>query len=573
MFNKDRIGSLLCIFSLITYSILKLPLDLSVLSPSWNEGFSLGYGSSLLEWNELTPGRGPLLIFIYALIIKIFGFNTFTILALHYIVTILVWVFGFLLFFLVKKITNNSLYGGLATALWIVLISTPLRGDAPSLRFEILAHYALEPDLLCAFFSIISIYFLLLSNFFTEDKESFNKSLQNSFSFISGLFCSLSIMTKTSGAILFFSVIGWTLLLVIFKRHYLKLILKRLIFFFCGSLFGLIILSSIFYFYYGDIISSWKEYFFIGTYDEEGRKNLSTLQKILNFMTRDSNSINNFVLHLIAILLFVYGLIKGCLTKNNSQDKKLYLFWLLIGIWGLGNICAIIAPGMYQPYYYHLVWPGIAISYALGIREILPLNKKVISLVTMTLIASLIICRLFLISPGYYKIFTTTGTVNIFNQPQSFQDPVLPYNIKSSNRSGELNIADFINNLLPNKESTLYILNFHISGPTGLSPLTYIFAKRKPASPIDSSLLRVSTIIDKKIRLLKNDLTKRPPELVVTKSVLSLKKEETKRLSEFIAWLNKFLDEKYTFERKLNYNSDSMKKDQFETYLFYRRKI
>lgn len=565
---KNRIGFILCLSSLIIYCLVKLPLNLSVVCPNHNEGFSLAYGQHFLLSHKLTPGRGPLFVFIYALILQIFGFNTWTIIALHYLQTIVVITIGILLYFILKRALKSDLSGGLATLLWIILISAPIGGS--ELMVEINSHYALEPEYFCVLFSLLSVLCLLFGDFFKTEKK-ITKKTEIIFSFLAGLLAVLAFMIKATGAVLLIATALWFISVYLFNEKIIRI--SKILLYFSGLISGLLLFSAVFYISNGELISSWKDYFLIGSYT---REHLSSLQSIVisifKFMTRFTSSTSNFIIFLITFLFFVWGLIKGILL--GKQITSASLLWSFISIWGIGNVCGIIMPGMYQPYYYHLIWPVIAIIFVLGFHQIFSylkkLNNKPIIILTSLILLAFFIYRVALTIPAYSKLGEKFMSVSVFNQPQSFQDPVLDYDTSLTNRHGSLQVADLINTLTPDKKSTIYIFNFSGSDLSGLTPLTYIYAKRYPPTSIDCNLLKVDAILTNKLQILKEDLIRNHPEILILSGNSYLHPEEVKTMMPFIEWFGSYISDNYRVERTFNI-TQAVNEMKAENFIIYRK--
>lgn len=316
------------------------------------------------------------------------------------------------------------------------------------------------------------------------------------------------------------------------------------------------------YIFTGNLFSTWKDYFFLGSYTSKHLTSVNAfIQTIYDFMTRHTNSVSNFILFFTTLTLFTYGLIKSFQKKTNLAE-----FWSLISIWGFGNTCAIIVPGEYQPYYYQLIWPSIAIIIVLGLYE-LSVSRKTSLILVSVLISIFFIYRIAMSIHSHYDLIRATSVFSIFNQPQSFQDPVLPYNPELIKREGLLKAADIVNILIPNKDDILYIFNFGPKGITGLTPLTYIYAKRYSPTTVDAGLLGVPTIIESKLKILKRDLIKRPPSVIIISKEIYLEPWQRKHIEPFLSWFNEFLNNhKYTIIKVFNFSHISGEKETFNVY-------
>jgi hypothetical protein len=284
-------------------------------------------------------------------------------------------------------------------------------------------------------------------------------------------------------------------------------------------------------------------------------------------MTRRANSMSNFVLFLFAFLLVGIGLFNGCF-KRNAQNP-LSMFWSLISIWGFGNACVIMVPGDYQPYYYHLIWPSLAIVFVIGLHELFVLlkGKKVIISFVSALVIIFFINRIYLSVPAHYRLARALNVLSIFNQPQSFQDPVLPY--KTSHfRPYTFLLADAINIHLPDKNSTFYVLAFSDRGLTAFTPLTYIYSKRASPTTVNAGLLAVQTIIETKLKVLKRDLSTRKPDILIVPKNISLQPWQVEYFPPFLSWVKDLIRNNYRFE---NFFELAVKNRQSETFLVYRK--
>lgn len=567
-FLKNKPGLSICITSLIFLFLLKLPLNLSVVCANENQGFAFTWGQNLLLWQQLAPGRGPLFVFLYAIVLKLFGFNTWAIIAIHFLETIISVLIAIALYLIVSSILKSTIFGGLSVLFWVELVSTPI--GASTLPIEIQSHHNLNEENLCVFFSLYSILCLALSNFFNDKKY---KTKDRIYSFLAGVLATCSFMSKSSGAILFIALFFWFSQLFFFNNEHFKHLKNRIIFCCFGILLGLILLNIIFYLFHGDLIQAWKDYFLIGMYRSTHLASFKSLfGSFLSFMTRSTYSISNFILFSIALLLFFYGLLNRAFITNKGDVN--YLFWTLISIWGLGNICVIIAPGEYQPYYYYLIWPQLAIVFSIGLQRIVPflssLSKK------MTVCMIFLIClfffhRLVISAPAHFKLVEELINVSIFNQLQSFQDPVLPYDRQGVNRPGFLQLADGVNALLPNKDGTLYIFNFDRKmTPSAFTPLTYIYAKRYPPTTVDASLLAIPNIIGSKLKVLKQELISKPPEVLIVSKNIFLEPWQAKYLPDFLEWFSIFVSNNYKFETTFSYQ-ELINVNEITDYFVYRK--
>lgn len=564
---KLKTGALLCISSLLIYFSLRLPFNLSVECANENQGFAFTWGQSFLLWNELASGRGPLYVLLYALVIKIFGFNTWSIISMHYIESFVYIIAGLLIFFIVKIPSKSSLLGGLATLLWITLISTPIGGSL--LKVEIRSHYNLNEESLCVFFSLLSLLFLTLGQF-TELNQAIRSTKEKIYLILSGLFSVCSLMSKANGAILLIATIIWFFLMLINRNNDKKILINKFFFYLFGASVSLLFFNIFIFTLHKDLSLFWKDYFSLGNYTSSHLTNPRLLLfNIFNFMTRYTHSLSNFLLFFTSCLLFAIGIIGVYFAK---EQKK--VFQSLIGLWGLGNACVIIAPGTYQPYYYHLIWPSIAIVLALGLNSLFTklqkTNRKFIIYLVSSLILFFFTYRIFISVSAYCELGKELNSSSIFSQPQSFQDPVLPYNVALTKREGLLKAADAINVLIPSKKELLYIFNFGSKGVTGFTPLTYIYSKRYSPTTVDSALLQVPTIIESKLKVLKEDLTKRTPDVLIISKDIYLESWQKQHMIPFLNWFTEFIQtNKYEIIKVFNFSH--IENGRIETFNVYRK--
>ncbi len=546
MFLQNKAGFLICVLALIIYFLLRLPLNLSVVCANENQGFSFVFGQSLLNWGELADGRGIVFVLLYSVILKLFGFNTWAIIAIHWVETLIVLASGFALYHIIRIVINNDFFAGLGVLLWVILISTPI-GYSP-LKIEIQSHYNLDGEILCVLFSVISILFLVLSCF--EQINSYNKS----FPVLAAIFATFSLMSKANGGVILIATLTWFFYIVFFKRGFFSTIIPVIKSYIISTILSLLFFNVILYCLKLDLLYTWKDYFFVGSYNSDYLSTFNSLaSSFLKFITRHKFSLSNIILFLTTIILLFYGLIKCTFIKKN---EKLYLFWSLVSIWGFGNIAAIIAPGFYQPYYYQLIWPVISIVMILGFYELFSYlkntsNKNLVVLISI-IITIFFAYRIAVAIPAHYQLTKELIDVSVFNQPQSFQDPVLQYNKTPTKRLGFLQVADAINNLLPDKTSTFYIFNFHKEGISAFNATSYIYAKRFPPTSVADGLLGIPNIVESKIKTLKRDLQRRKPEILVVSEDIDLQQWQIQHVSPFINWFNGYISDNYMLETTFN---------------------
>lgn len=564
---KKNLGLIILLSSLLIYSLIKLPLNLSVLCNSENEGFYFVYGKALLEWREYTCG--PFFIILYAFIVKLLGFNTYSIIAVHFVQNIVVILIALILYFLVKRSLNSNVLGSLSVVFWLFFILTP-QGHMSNLT-EILTHFGLEAEYFCILFSLLSLLCLQKSKFFQLEKT--NLTLQEKFLFfLSGSFSLFTLMFKVNGLGLFLSLFFFFLILLIFERPYYKILIKKFVYILFGIVFSIGFFQIFPWIFNIDSFVFWKKYFIAGSYSQEHLTSLNLFFiNFIKFMTRDSSSFTNFMLFLITCLLFLWGFARYFLFR--SQEKDLSRFWLLLSLWGVANIFLIIAPGIYQPYYYHLIWPIVSIVLVLGIRDLLHFSsnryqKKIAWFVTISLIF-FFVSKLFLVFPTYLDLYSRIKLVSIFNQTESFQDPVLS-NIQNPLRPNFLKFADTINNLLLNENDTFYVFNFNKEGPTNFTSASYIYAKRFPPTHTISDHLHYPNILSERLEDLKKVLIARPPRIFVISKDVYMKPWQVEILTPFIKWFNDFLASKYTL--KLSLVNKQISSGNEEVFFVYERK-
>lgn len=562
---RQKTGFFLCVFFLIVLFLLRLPLNLSVICANENQGLAFIWGQTLLLWHDLTYGRGLLYVLLYAIVLKVFGFNTMAIIGIHVLETIISISIGILIYLIVKKIMKSDMCGALSVFLWLIFICTPI--GKSSLIVEISSNYNLNEESLCVLFSLLSILCLIVGGLFYNSSNLNHK--EKSLLFLAGLFAVCSLMSKASGAVLCIAIIVWFLQMYLFQREYFKQLKSRFTYCFLGIIFSLLFFNLILYKLHGDLFLSWKNYFFVGSYSHDYLLSPGAFfHQIYMFMTRYTNSINNFLLFSFVFLLFCGGLISGVLKRNTQNSIK--MFWSFISIWGLGNACVIIVPGDYQPYYYYLIWPSVAIILVMGLRKLFLLlqgRKVILSFVSVFVIA-FFAYRIYQSVPSHYKLVKALNVLSVFNQPESFQDPVLSPNQNSHFRPPKFCLADTINAFLPGKNDTFYTLVFSQAGLSALGPLSYIYSKRASPTTVDIGLLAVPTIIETKIKVLQGDLLNRKPNILIVSKEVPLKSWQVKHLSPFLHWVENLIDNDYRYEASFNL---ALRNNKTETFLVYKR--
>ena len=555
---KKHKGLLICVCALITYFLLRLPLNLSVLCSNENQGFAFVFGQSFLNYGELALGRGILFVLLYAAVLKLFGFGTWSIVAIHIVETIIFISIGIFIYLIVKKVLENKTFAGLAVLFWVIFILTPIGGS--DFMVELRSHYNLHGEPLSVFFAVLSILCLSYAHFFNIEQLKINKKEQL-FSFFSGMFSVCSFMSKTSGGILPIAIILLSFYLFLFKKETFQNLKANILCCLLGIVLGLVFFNFVFYLFDGNLVSSWQNYFLIGRYGSEHFSSFPLFVKsVFDFLSRSTSSLNNFVLILFAMLLFIYSLI-----RNFS------VFWLLVSLWGLGGACVVVIPGAYQPYYYHLIWVQISIAFVLVLYELIIVSKnqskKIAGYSLLALILLLFIARIVIFIPVHYGMFEELSDYSVFKQPQSFQDPVSK---QTSSRAGFLQLADEINKLVPDKQKTIFLFNLYKEGHTGLTPLTYMYAKRYPSTSVPAGLLLIPNALKPKLKVLKQDLIKRSPDVVVIADENYLKPWQVKPMTPFLKWFDEFIKENYILETNLSY-IHTFDKNQTEIFNVFRK--
>lgn len=547
----DYLGLLLLVFSLLFYFLFKLPSVLSVTCGNVNEGYYFGYGQHLLEgkhlYQDIYAARGPLFILFYALVVKIFGFGTGAIIATHVLHTNILIFIGIVLYLVSNKIFQNDFYSGLSVLFWVLLQTSMIGNWGHYLELE--SNFSFEAEYFCVLFSLLSIYFIFQQ--------------KTVFSFLSGIFAVCSLMFKGSGAVAIVAIIFWVIYLFLFNRELFSQNKRNILFFVLGLILTLSIILFALYIHNGELSAFFSQFFSLGYYSNFSTKSIQNmLLALLDFIFRFTLSFGNLFLFLFAFLFFILGLI-----KDTSKA-----FFPLIAIWGIGSVCAVIVPGKYASYYYVLVWPSVALSLVYGIKEVFSnfkfLNKKYIKISFSIFIALFFLQRYWVIYPDYKKKFNEFMSASLFNQPESFQDPV---NLKKSNpkRPPALKIADKINSYLPDKNSTFFIFNF-VKGHQDFSPFIYIYAKRSPSTTVYSDWLHVERLATESSEKLVKDLQRWPPKIIILPNSLFMREWQKSKLVIFFQSLIDFIQENYHLKDKLNYKYSD--KEDTQVHLVFERK-
>lgn len=561
---KEKLGLLFFIGALFTYILLKFPYDSTVLCSNGNEGFYFVYGHHLLNgkhlYTDILTVRGPLFIVFYSLILTIFGFNTYSIIAVHLFHTLMIVFISIAIYLITKKITSNSLYGGLAVCLWVLFQITPIGLWGQKLELE--ATFALEAEYFCVLLSLYSILFMLFV--FGLNLKDRNKII---LSFCSGLLAALSIMFKANGAVVAIAMLCWITHLFFFEKKTFSTQKNNIVAFCFGLFVSLLVFILSLYMYNGELTSFWQSYFVFGNYSKEPLSFWLLLLRIKRFMFRYVPSVSNFILFFVAFLSFFWGLVRNYLIKQ--KDNRVNLLPLLISVWGIGSVCAIIAAGDYGSYYYILVWPSIAIVVSLGLYDLfnntVALNKIAVKLIVIFLILLFAFNRLQIVLPSYFLMAGEQFGANILRQPQSFQDPVLSYDLSSGTRTPVLSIGDIINSYLPNKNDSLYIFAF-AEGHQLFAPPIYIYAKRTPVSAVTSDWLHYEKFYSTSIIILRRQLFGNLPKIIIFPEKLHLKKWQMKALIPFFNELGQVIQQNYHLKNTFDLKLGLKEKDVYQVF-------
>ena len=554
---KEKAGLWICILSLVLYCLLRIPFNLSVLGHSENEGFYFIFGQHFLEEGTLTPGRGLLFIPIYSLVIKIFGFNPSALISMHFLHTVVVVLIGVLLFCVVKKVLKQDLWAGLTVLFWLIFISAPIGSNN---RIEILAHHTFEAELICILFSLFSLLFLLKSQIFESGEMGIKEKI---FLVIAGAFGLCPVMAKPSGGVFLIAVVLW-FFSESFKKDHFKTTIKKFLLFLLGVILCFFAFQGLLLFFIGDLFAFWRNNFLIGLYDNS---NATSSQSLLWLLLQRTYSFNNIFLLACVSVFFVIGLLQRLFAKRNSLSS----FCFLISIWGIGSICAIVIPGKYEPYYYHLVWIPVAIGLILGLYCLVnSLKSRKLNYAISLLVLIFFISKLFIVYPAYATLLRQLTKKSAFNQPQSFQDPVVPYDPKVINRHGDLQLADAINVLLPDKNDTFFVFNLNKPGYTAFNPLSYVYAKRSSPGVVLSEHLHFRQHAAMFLNTLQKDLKTKSPKLLVVSRNRYMNHWQNKLLAPFLDWFNSFLKTNYYFVTTLECAFEEG--DKIEEFLVYENK-
>ncbi|OGI18275.1 MAG: hypothetical protein A3B68_04365 [Candidatus Melainabacteria bacterium RIFCSPHIGHO2_02_FULL_34_12] len=561
--KSERIGQLIFIESLVFYFLIKLPFNLSVLCSDTNEGFYFIFGQHFLNGTHFDVSEmiyTNLFVLIYALIIKLFGFGTWSIIAVHITQTVIVLLIAALIFSITCKLFENTFYASLSVLFWILMQVTPIGQWGNKMELE--SAFALNPEYFIVLFSLCSV-FCLLGSLYGK------KSLLMAFS--AGFIGASSVMLKASGAVMPLAIICWIVYLGLFNRKLFITYKNTFLILLIGLIFSFAVFNFWIFLQNNNLMAFWKYYFEVGAYSDDYAKSYSSFfLSICNFMTRYTTSMNNFILFFFAFFSLGWGLVRNIFIKSSSDLFKLAC--PLLAIWGWGNICSVIAVGGYGSYYYILVWPSVAIFFMIGLRDIYNygtfINRNFLVVGTLILIASLFICRILVIFPAYIQIAKSNFYLNSIFQPQSFQDPVIVSGKVNYRRPDILKLADLINSFLPDKNDTIYILSF--KNKTQYLPLTmYVYIKRFPPTTSISEYFGYKKLLKIKLKALTRDLVKTPPKILIVPRIFYLEPWQTEDLTLFLNWLNLFVDKNYHAKIDIKYKEPGI--DRVEIYDVYER--
>ena len=556
--KEEKIGFYIFVFSIALFLLFTLPCNFSVYCGNANEGLHFIGAQFLLNGKKLyidvVQSRGPLLFLLYAAVLKIFNFTTYSIIAIHLIQRIIMLLICFSIYLLTKMLTNNTLYSGLAAMIWVLLQITVIGGWGTF--YELESINALEAEILCEMFSLFSIYFLI--NAIKGRNPFLNSSL-------SGAFTVFSFMSKTNGGVLIIAFFAWCLFLFFFKKKYFLEFKKQInifmISFFVVSLFFILAIHI----HTGGIDKCLEGIFFSGNYNSNYLKSYNSFfSSFLRLITRDTDSISNLFLFLFSLICFLWLLIKNLIIKEKSLTD---LFFPLVGLCGIGNIFAVMMSGAYASYYYQLIWGFMAIGFVLILRDILnfcvrPEYLKIAWVVSATVLILFFGIRFYLIFPGVVKYLGCQVSLNAFLQPQSFQDPVKPNHNNIWRSPQTLVYADIINNYLPNKNDTFYVLNY-LHGHQVFGYPIYIYAKRLASSPIAPDQLICYRSLGYLPKKFLKEFKEKPPKIIIIPEDIDIKAWKLNLLLPVIKEIVYFVKENYKIKDTLRFSYQS------QEYIYY----
>lgn len=563
---------MLLFFAFIFYFLIKIPFTLSVLCTNENEGFYFIYGKCFLDWKELVGG--VLFTPIFSFIIKFFGFGAKAIIAVHFLQTLVIILVGILLYFNLARIFSINYLATFAVIFWLVLFLAPY--GASGLIQEILNHLTFEAEPIIILYTLCFLLSLINTGIFNIENSNSWKANKTGFYFLTGLFSALPLTYKANGIMTLIALVLWIATLFLFEKKLFLQNIKNFSILFFGITCGILLFGYLYYFYNPycekDSFLFFKNYFTVGYYEEFSFQNVFLSLKA--FMFRYSDSKLNFTLFALFFLISIWNLIKRFIL--NFKDKKEYLYWILISYLSLGYSIAVILPGKYEPYYYHLIWPFVSMQIFGFIEEIKSsaniFLKKVFlpCMVILLLLFSLI--RIVQSAPLYFGLIKEMEKSFYYNQPISFEDPVNSLNPKRMFRESLLKVSDEVNLLLPDKKSTFYYLNFYNGGITAFTPLTYIYSKRYSPSLVLSGLLQFRPLIELKLQILKKDLIERPPEILIISEMINLHDWQLQYFPSFFEWLKIFLQNNYKYEKTLGPYYITSNSEEAEYFYVYKLK-
>ena len=551
-FKVHKLSNILIFVFFVFCLFLHVSMDISVLTHSQNEGVYFVAGQGLINSHSMLPGRGIFFTPIYSLLIQICGFNTYALIASHLLQTFIVCFIACLIFLILQKIIPDNFFPLFGVFIWLYLVTVPF-GDY--LLFEIQAHKAFEAELLCVLFSLMSIFFITLA--------------PSQFSYLfTGIISVIPLMAKANGIFFLFSLIVW-FVLCIFKSKEKKSQVKFFSWFILGVSISLIALHVVLLIVTHDLIAYWRDNFSAGYYKftNDVQADFNLFSKIF----RRQFSSKDIFIGTFFCTYSLYGLRK---SVQLWEGKSLFWdLWLLFGIWGLGSLVAIIIPGKYEPYYYHLAWVPLAFAISFSWYRIANWLKRTgkVSMVYILncVIILVLLSRLIICSNTYSIILNSAYKNSIFNQPESFQNYVTKSNEPNHYRDSELTFADGINSLLPLNNDTVYVFNFPSPGFSAFTPNIYIYAKRYPPTYVLPEHLMYRHLLPRYIKKLKSDLEKNPPALFVLTNKPYFQSWQVADINPFLKWLLEFLNEKY--KPVITFKSIHEEEKKVEEFLIYRR--
>lgn len=544
-------------FLLLVYFILKFPFLLSVKCSSSNEGFYFIFGYHFfLDFFQRFTGNF-VFIFIYALIVNIFGFNSYSILFAHMLQFLTFYLVSILIFIVLRILNINFKFSILGVLICALMIFFPIGGWGEILEFNALN--ALEAEYFVSLFSLISII-LFIKSLKHNDKKVI---------FFSSLFAVLSMFCKANGAIIYITYMVWLITEFIFNQEQFFEKKNILLSFFLLLFTKLLLISTFLILVSGSLNSFLENYFLVGSYSvnfASSTQNLFTfLYKFLIRNTYSFKGLCNLFIFLFSYISIVITVMDYFFSKGRNENTK---FWFLLSVWTIGNSFAVLAPGEYGAYYYLILFPGICIFFAKFTHDLFKI-KLIEKLSTVKylfiLIVFIFICiRLIFTVPPYIKNYSETLNSMCFFQKQSFDDnPSFTNNIY---RSSELKLSDLINSFSKDKLDTIFVFNF-VEKHYSLSPPIYVYIKRPPPTTILADHLQYKNILEKRIKFIKSDFNKNPPTILVLPENVYFPLSGLPAFDELTNWFREFILNKYRLVGTIKYSPIEEIRDN---YLIYR---